>query len=291
MPVQHRSKTSDRRIESQHAAVLKVFRRSLAVGITREGWLAIEGPILFEEALQAGGYVEPGRLKSKLAPKLRSVLTTDRQAERFGRSLGELPAEVEVNLVSDALFERVTQTETPQGIAALVELPEHDADDVMGRRDALLVIACGLQDPGNLGAIMRSGQALGATALATLRNTVSPFNPKAVRSSAGAVFGMPIFAAQEADSLLSQLRRLNVTTLATDRHSIVRICDADLRRPIAVLIGQEAAGLDPELLRRADERVAIPIRAGMDSLNAAAAASVVLYEVARQRGFRFDEPL
>lgn len=289
--LKHRPQASHRRIESPHSAVLKVFRRSLASGVTREGWLAIEGPILFEETLAAGGYAGHERSGRGPRPLLRSVLTTDSQAQRFSGSLSRLPDEVEVNVVADALFERVTQTQTPQGIAALVELPCHDPDAAMGGREALVVVACGLQDPGNLGAIMRSAQALGGTAVASLRNTVSPFNPKAVRASAGAVFRLPIFAAQDSESLLTRLRRLGLTVLATDRHSAVRVCDADLQRPIAILIGQEAAGLDAELMRGAHERVAIPIRAGMDSMNAAAAASVVLYEAARQRGFRLNEPL
>jgi TrmH family RNA methyltransferase len=285
----HRSQFSQHRIESPHSAVLKVFRRSLAAGVTGEGWLAIEGPILFEEAIAAGGY--DGHLGAESRPLLRSVLATEAQAQRFKASLEGLPPEVEISIVSDALFGRVAQTQTPQGIAALVELPRHDPDVALGRRDALAVIACGLQDPGNLGAMLRSGLALGATALASLKDTVSPFNPKSARSSAGAIFRIPIFPAQDSEPLLARLRRLGVTTVAADRRSAVRVCDADLRRPIAVLIGQEAGGLDPSLLRHADERVAIPIRSGMDSMNAAAAASVILYEAARQRGFRFDEPL
>ena len=285
---QHRQ-AGYRRIESPHSAVLKVFRRSLAAGVTREGWLAIEGPILFEEAIAAGGY--DGHQGAASGPWLRSLLATESQAQRFKQSLDGLPYEVEINIVSDALFGRVAQTQTPQGIAAFVELPRHDPDVALGGRDALVVVACGLQDPGNLGATMRSGQALGATALASLKDTVSPFNPKSVRSSAGAVFRLPIFPAQDSNLLLARVRRLGLTTVAADRHSTVRVCDADLRRPIAVLIGQEAAGLDPGLLRHADERVAIPIRSGMDSMNAAAAASVILYEAARQRGFRFNEPL
>lgn len=287
----HGSQAAPPRIESPHSAVLKVFRRSLAAGVTREGWLAIEGPILFEEAIAAGGYAGDVRRRAESRPMLRSVLATESQAQRFKRTLDGLPHEVEINIVSEALFARVAQTQTPQGIAAFVELPGHDPDVALGGPGALVVVACGLQDPGNLGAIMRSGQALGATALVSLIGTVSPFNPKTARSSAGAVFRLPIFPAQDSGPLLARLRRLGVTTVAADRHSAVRVCDADLRRPIAILIGQEAAGLDPGLLRHADERVAIPIRPGMDSMNAAAAASVILYEAARQLGFRFNEPL
>lgn len=287
--VQPRANIAPRHVESRNSAVIKVFRRSLASGVTREGWLAIEGPILFEEALRAGGYLPHDGRGFSTGLKIQSVLTTERQAERFSEALRRLPEEVEVNLVADSLFERVSQTETPQGIAALVELRRRDLDAVLRAPSTLAVVACELQDPGNLGTIMRSAQALGATALAALRNTVSPFNPKTVRSSAGAVFRLPVFTALEPDSLIERLHRRGVSILAADRRSSVRVQDANFRGPTAILIGKEAAGLDESLARRADQRVAIPIRGEIDSLNAAAAASIVLYEAARQRGFHFDE--
>ena len=185
------------------------------------------------------------------------------------------------------LFRQIAQTETPQGIAALVELRAETLEAVLRARDALLLVACGLQDPGNLGTILRSAQAFGASALITLAETVSPFNPKAARASAGAVFHVPMLMGEKAESLFPRLRAAGVRVVGTDRHSSARISDADLRGPLAILIGQEAAGLPAEIARQAETLVSIPIRAGMDSLNAATAASIVLYEVARQRGFRY----
>lgn len=277
-------------VDSAGHPVIRAFRRSLATGSTPEGWLAVEGPILFAEALQAGGYLEnAGAAKDQI--RIQSVLATERETERFEEGLRRLPDECELTIIPEWLFHRIAQTETPRGIAAFVELPPREIDQALGRPNALALVACGLQDPGNLGSMVRSAQAFGASALLTLRNTVSPFNAKAVRSSAGAIFRLPVFADLDPHSLPERLRRLGLRMVAADRRGSVSLKQVDLREPVALLIGQEAAGLDDELSRLADERAAIVIRRDTDSLNAAAAASIFLYEAARQRGFHFDEPL
>jgi RNA methyltransferase, TrmH family len=283
-----------RRHRVDHAGhpVIRAFRRSLVTGVTPEGWLAIEGPILFTEALQTGGYIdEPSSTQGSERLKIQGVLATEREAEKLDHALRKLPDECEVTLVPEWLFQRMSQTETPRGIAALVELPAHQIDEALGRPNALALVACGLQDPGNMGSMVRSAQAFAASALLTLRNTVSPLNAKAVRSSAGAIFRLPVFTDLDPASILERLRKLGLQILATDRHSAVPLQQVDLTGPWAVLIGQEAAGLDDDLSRQADARAAIFIRRDMDSLNAAAAASIFLYEAARQRGFHFDEPV
>lgn len=274
---------------------VKVFRRALLAGLSPEGWLAVEGPILFMEAVKAAGYNERATdavaRRQPNAVKIHSVLATERQAQKLGEVLDLLPEEIEVILIPEPLFERVSQTETPQGIAALVELPEQNLDEILARPDALVVVACELQDPGNLGSILRSALAFGASALITLSDTVSPFKSKTVRSSAGAILYLPVFAGLSFESLLQRMRGLGLKVLAADREGAVSITEVDLRGGLAILIGREASGLDESVMRLADTRVAIPIRPGTDSLNAAAAGSVLLYEVARQRGFSFHEPV
>lgn len=271
-----------REVTSSSNALVKVFRRALADGVTREGWLAVEGPRLVEEALKACV-----KLPSGSAVAVHSVLVSRSGAERFNSLLTRLPRAAETVLVSDRLFQRAAQTQTPQGIAALVELPPADLGETLARRDLLLLIACGLQDPGNLGTVMRSAEALGATALVTLAATVSPFNPKAVRSCAGAVFRMPVFAGQHPGSLFERLRAAGVRLVATDRRSALSLTQADLRGRLAVLIGNEAAGLAPEIAAQGAMQLSIPIRPGTDSINAAMAAAIFLYEAARQREFRY----
>lgn len=269
-----------REIASPANALLKVFRRALADGVTREGWLAVEGPHLVEEALAAGDSTARGSVI------VQSVLVAHSVAPKFHQFLERLSSDAEVTEVPDRLFDSVAQTETPQGIAALVELPPPDIDAAFARPEALILVACGLQDPGNLGTMMRSAQALGGSALVTLPATVSPFNPKAVRSSAGAIFRLPVFRNVESAALVEHAESAGVALIAADRHAPLAVADADLRGPVAFLIGQEAAGLPEEIERQATARVRVPIRADTDSLNAATAASILLYEAARQRGIR-----
>ncbi|HEV2493037.1 MAG TPA: RNA methyltransferase [Terriglobia bacterium] len=277
------SRPGIREIASPGNALLKVFRRALADGVTREGWLAVEGPRLVEEALDAGKSSTKGKVT------VQSVLVARGVVQKFRPLLERLPQDAEVAEVPDRLFDQVAETETPQGIAALVELVElapHDLDAAIARPDALILVACGLQDPGNLGTMMRSAQALGGSALITLPATVSPFNPKAVRSSAGSVFRLPVFRGVEPVALVERAKSAGVELIAADRHASLPVTETDFRGPVAFLIGQEAAGLPEELARHATLRVRIPIRADTDSLNAATAASILLYEAARQRGFK-----
>jgi TrmH family RNA methyltransferase len=265
-----------REISSASNALLKVFRRALAEGTTRQGWLAVEGPFLLEEALKAAPRAE-----------VHSVLASCSGAEKFAQLLKRVPENTEVAQVADRVFRQVAQTQTPQGVAALVELSACDLDPILAHRDILLLVACGIQDPGNLGSMMRSAQAFAGTALLTLKETVSPFNPKAVRSSTGAIFRLPIFCDLEAQPLFDRLRAASVRIVAADRRSPSPLALADLTGPLAILIGREATGLPEEISREAHQLLSIPISPGMDSVNAATAASIFLYEAARQRGFKY----
>ena len=274
---------SPREISSASNSLLKVFRRALAEGTTPQGWLAVEGPFLVEEALNATPAVS-----------IHSVLASRSGAERFLKLLTRAPAEAEVAQVPDRLFAGVAQTQTPQGLAALVELPSHGLDQLLARpsreANALLLVACGIQDPGNLGTMLRSAQAFGATGLVTLEDTVNPFNPKVTRASAGAVFHVPLFRVSTCGgtrALFERLRGSGIRLVAADRRSPASLAEADLRAPLAILVGREATGLPEEISQEVHQFLSIPICAGMDSLNAATAASIFLYEAARQRGFKY----
>jgi RNA methyltransferase, TrmH family len=265
-----------RHVVSSSNPVLKVFRRALLDGTTRQGWVALEGPLLLEEALSARG-----------TATVQSVLVGESATAKFQTLLARLPEEAELVGVSDRLFEQVAATQTPQGVAALVEIRPPDFDAIVSRRGTMLLVACGVQDPGNIGTLVRSGQALGASALITLRETVSPFNPKAVRASAGAVLRLPIIRNQQPAALFARLCRARVRVIAADRRSPSSLAEADLKGSVAFLIGREASGLPPEVARAADLLLSIPIRPETDSVNAATAAGIFLYEAARQRGFAY----
>lgn len=159
---------------------------------------------------------------------------------------------------------------------------------VAATRNAILVIACGLQDPGNMGTIIRSADALGASAVVVLAGTVNPFNPKSVRSCVGSIFRMPVIAGVKPEPVFKLLRDSGVRILGTNPRGTVALSSANLHGSIALLVGQEAAGLPQEISREADELLRIPIRAEADSLNAAMATGIFLYEVARQRKFQYQ---
>jgi TrmH family RNA methyltransferase len=149
----------------------------------------------------------------------------------------------------------------------------------------LLVVLAGVQDPGNLGTILRSAEAFGATGVVSLPGTVSAWNPKAVRASAGSVFRVPLIVAS-ADECFPRLHGAEATIWATVAARAKAANEVNLAKPVALVIGNEGNGVPTELLARADALLTIPCPGPVESLNAAVAASVLLYEAARQRGAR-----
>jgi RNA methyltransferase, TrmH family len=193
-----------------------------------------------------------------------------------------LAAQTEALLLPDDIFASAVPSETPQGMAAMVRINSFALEEILSLHPALLVITAGLQDPGNLGTIARSGEAFGATALLLGERTVSPWNWKAVRASAGSLFRLPAVKI-ELGTALPDLKARGIRLLATSSHKGKLISDADLCAPVAFIVGGEGAGVPKDVLAQADEVVAIPQSPKVESLNAGIAASVLLYEAARQR--------
>ena len=174
-------------------------------------------------------------------------------------------------------------TEHPQGVAALVEAPQFTLQAMYQNspgRIPLVVIAAGLQDPGNLGTLIRSAEAFGATGMILLPGTVSLWNAKTLRASSGSAFRLPVVALT-ADDAFATLRARGIRIFA----AVARDGDseADLRGPSALLVGNEGSGLPDAWIEKADARVTIPLPGAVESLNAAIAGSVLLYDAMRQR--------
>jgi RNA methyltransferase, TrmH family len=196
-----------------------------------------------------------------------------------------LPAQTEVLLLPRPLLDDALATETPQPIAALVEPPDWTWAHLLGTHRggaALVIVLAAVQDPGNLGTILRSAEAFGATGVVSLQGTVSAWNPKAVRASAGSVFRVPLLAAGERECF-EGLREAGLKVLATTVHAAQPADLVDLADPIALVIGNEGSGVREDLAARADGEITIPCPGPVESLNAAVAASVLLYEAAKQR--------
>jgi TrmH family RNA methyltransferase len=199
---------------------------------------------------------------------------------------------------TDRLFEGIADTEHPQGVAALVIPRQTQLEDLFatprGACSPLIVVLAGVQDPGNVGTILRTAAAFGATGAVTSATgqsgTASPYSPKALRASAGAALHLPLVAGAALGILLTQFKLNAISTIATCVHENSSAGDPpsapwelDWCQPIALLVGNEGAGLPEEIVHSADARIQIPMQRHVESLNAAAAAAVLFYEAFRQR--------
>jgi len=253
-----------RRIEGRHNALVKELRQAFDRGeLTAAGECAVEGFRIIEEAVRSG-------------LRFRALFVSDAAQSRTARLLPQIGAHVEILLLPDKLFRSTVPSETPQGVAALVQVKKFSLTDILDHTTTgpLLVIA-EVQDPGNLGTILRSAEAFGAKGVLLGDGTVSPYNSKVVRASAGSVFRLMVSKAQ--------IRSRGIRMLATSSHKGSPLPQANLLGQVAVFVGNEGAGLDKRLLSQMDELITIPHSPRVESLNAGVAASVVLYEISRQK--------
>ena len=190
---------------------------------------------------------------------------------------------VEVITVSASVMDAVSPVTTPSGMVALAERPTAAADRIYAGPAALVVAAVDVQDPGNLGAIVRVAEAAGATGVIAAGASANPFGWKALRGSMGSALRLPIASELAADEAVADARRHGCRVIATVARDGRSLFDVDLTGPIVVLIGGEGRGLPPALTDAADARVTIPMKAPVESLNAAVTAALMVYEARRQR--------
>lgn len=254
-------------IRSRQNARLKDLRQRLqrpALGPDR--WIALEGDHLVEEAQRSS---------------LRFVslfLREDRFAENIWRSLQH----AQIFAVAADAFDHACATESPQGVAALVELPRWTLESLLEANCPRLVILAGLQDPGNVGTIIRSAEAFAATGVLLTPGSVSPWNQKSLRASAGSSFRLPVVSLDD-PALLRRLSEKQIPLYACVADTGASMFEADLRGPIAFVIGNEGAGISNEILPFCQGTLHIPCPGNVESLNAAIAASILLCEASRQR--------
>ena len=253
-------------VSSEKNPLLKQVRRAVAHGsLTDDGLAVCEGFHLLEEALAS-------------RCEIRAVIAAESAVDRVAKLNG-----ARVIAVPDHVFAGLSTTETPQGVMALVKPREWTLEQML-TAGALVLVLDGIQDPGNAGAILRTAEAFGATGAVLLKGTVSPYNPKALRGSAGSVFRIPMLAGMDPVRLRDALEQKGIALFAAMPRAADALADANLREACAIVIGAEGAGASVEIARRA-EAFRIPT-AGVESLNAAVAAGVILYEARRQRNAR-----
>lgn len=238
----------------------------------REKAFIIEGPHLVEMALASGSPVKKAFFTSSFSAK--------KEGQRLLREI--LKKTFEIFEVTDQILNKLTDTETPQGILAIASYTHRNLREIRFRSVPFIVVIDGVQEPGNLGTIIRTSDAAGADAVIILRGTCDPFMQKTIRATAGSIFNIPVIHA-ETDKLLKWLASEKIHLIVTDVDAKVSIFDANLKNAVAFVFGNEAHGVSSQMKRNADSILKVPIIGKAESLNVAASAAVCLYEAVRQR--------
>jgi TrmH family RNA methyltransferase len=238
----------------------------------KEKAFLIEGIKMVEEAL-----------RDNLGVK--TVVAAPSLVQHHGKGVLKLAENrrIAVLWISERLMNALSESKTPQPVMAEVGMQQHSEEELLANKAGLIIIAHQLQDPGNLGTIIRTAEAVGASGLALAQNTVDPFNTKAIRASMGSILRLPVVPVGDIAAFMKTSKQRGFQSVATLLTAEITHFDVDLRKPTVVILGQEGAGLPQDSLPGIDLRVRIPMAETIDSLNVATAAAVILYEAMRQR--------
>lgn len=238
----------------------------------KEKAFLIEGVKMVEEAL-----------RDRLGVK--QVIAAPSLTQHHGKSVIKLAERsgIDILWISERLMDHVAESKTPQPVMAIVAMREHSEEELMAHRSRLILIAHQLQDPGNLGTIIRTAEAVGAAGIGVTQNSVDPYNPKTVRASMGSILRLPVVKIADSRGFLGKCRKEGFQTAALVLNGKQTLFDMDLKKPTVVMLGQEGSGLQADSLEGIDQRIRIPMSETIDSLNVATSAAVFLYEAYRQR--------
>jgi RNA methyltransferase, TrmH family len=250
----------------KHNPRLADIRKAIEHGmLTSEGLLPIEGWKLFREAQSSG-------------------LEINALFIRKGTSTESLPTGIPVYALEPAIFKGIQSTEASQGIIALGRPRRFQVRDLTTLPQGPLVILGGVQDPGNVGTILRIAESFQAAGCLGLRGTAAIYNPKTVRASAGSIFRLPCVWNLEIEDVLAALKPAKIPLVGSSPHAAQSISTWDWRRPSALLIGSEGGGLREDYMAQCDAMLRIPHSPNVESLNSAISAAVILYEAFKSRG-------
>ena len=252
----------------------RIFRHALSLKRKKYrdkfGEYLIEGPNLLKEALKEGVVVETVFVRPDTGEEALALIDDP------GNGLGD-----KAFCLSAVLFDELKDTETPQGVVSVVRKPELEAD--RGTEGGNYIVLDRLQDPGNIGSLLRTADAAGFELAVFMKGTADPFGPKVVRSACGSVFRVPVVFADSYDELLEFVHSRGKRLIATSMDAAKPYYDCDLGADCAIVIGNEGNGIDPELLMRADEKIMIPMAGNTESLNASVCGGILMYERIRRR--------
>jgi RNA methyltransferase, TrmH family len=251
---------------------LRERREREATGLT-----LVDGGREALRAMEAGATVE----SAFVCPPLLATTAAHRVAEKLGQGFGPFGASIELVEVSERAFERLAYGDRADGVVLVVRTPRASLDDLELPREPLVIVTEDVEKPGNVGAILRSADAVGANAVIAVGGT-DLFNPNVIRASVGTVFSMPVAIAGAGEA--AAWLRAHAIRIVTSRVDAGRLhVEADLQGPVAIVMGSEATGLSDAWRAPDVEAVRLPMLGVADSLNVSAAAAVLLYEAWRQR--------
>lgn len=236
--------------------------------------LFMEGARLVDEALRSSIHLEA------------LIYTTVFSESERGEALLARVARAHVRgaLVPEAIMRTICDTESPQGVVALGGRPRFELDDVLRDESPLVVALDGLQDPGNVGTVIRAAEAAGASGVVTTPGTAEVYGPKALRASMGSAFRLPVVRRIPIDLVADEIGKMDGVVVGAVADGAIDYTRFNWKRPTMVVIGNEGAGLSSDALSSLSETVSIPLASPVESLNAGIAAAVILFEAARQRG-------
>lgn len=185
-------------------------------------------------------------------------------------------------VVSDAVFKSISDTQTPQGILALVHMPRYELEELLAGEPARFLVVESIQDPGNLGTMLRTGEGAGMTGIIMNQTTVDLFHPKTIRSTMGSIYRVPYYVTADLKQTIAEIKARGVQVYAAHLKGQKMYDAPDYKKPTAFLIGNEGNGLSDEIADMADDYIRIPMEGKVESLNAAISASLLLYEANRQ---------
>jgi RNA methyltransferase, TrmH family len=258
------------RISSRQNPLVKRFRE-IGRGDSRE-WMLLDGEHLIDEALASGVRLD--------VAAFGDGLLDGRLAALAARTAG---AGTTTIAVTDPVLAAMSPVRQPSGVVAIAERRPATMEQVFERRPPMVLVLSEVQDPGNVGAIIRAAEACGATGIVAGGGTADPFGWKALRGAMGSTFRLPVVTGHSLLDAIGCARAAGLRVFATAARDGTPLADCDLRGPAAIMLGGEGSGLPPDLLRAADERVTIPMQPPVESLNVAITAALVLYEASRQR--------
>ena len=240
-----------------------------------------------KERRNAGVFLTEGAKMYSEAPDdwIREVYVTQAFLDRLDKNtlIWKKLLQSGYEIVSDEVMEKMTDTKTPQGILSVLNCPHYLLEDILYRRNGLFLVLEELQDPGNLGTILRTGEGAGISGVIMSRGTVDIFNPKTIRGTMGSIYRVPFIYVDDLQEIMQKMKELGIKTYAAHLSGKEYYTEISFREPTAFLIGNEGNGLSDEIANVADTYIKIPMEGEVESLNAGVAAALLMYEAKRQR--------